>query len=191
MFSIANLLEELLSCQVLSVLLVLADDHDLAIVHVQRELALLVSHRLDRSLDSRVSDAVVPEGWCVLCFRYQFRINPFFAHGILIICLMFIMSCKLAASLLQAMDEDGVGGGLAGLVAEVGDAVVLHADVVEEVEAVPRALLLALLGGLGGLLADALVAELELFLQLGDEQVQRRLRRLVLGRLLGGPNSLG
>ena len=76
-FSSANLLEELLSCQVLSVLLVLADDHDLAIVHVQRELALLVSHRLDRGLDSRVSDAVVPEGWCVLFFRYQFRINPF------------------------------------------------------------------------------------------------------------------
>ena len=50
------------------------------------------------------------------------------------------MSCWLAALLLQAVDEDGVGGGLAGLVAEVGDAVVLHADVVEEVEAVPRAL---------------------------------------------------
>ena len=90
---------------------------------------------------------------------------------------------------MQASDEDGVGGGLAGLVAEVGDAVVLHADVVEEVEAVPRALLLALLGGLGGLLADALVAELELLLQLGDEQVQRRLGRLVLGRLLGGADS--
>ena len=88
------------------------------------------------------------------------------------------------------MDEDGVGGGLAGLVAEVGDAVVLHADVIKEVEAVPRALLLALLGGLGGLLADAgLVAELELLLQLGDEQVQRRLGRLVLGRLLGGTDS--
>ena len=88
------------------------------------------------------------------------------------------------------MDEDGVGGGLAGLVAEVGDAVVLHADVIKEVEAVPRALLFALLGGLGGLLADAgLVAELELLLQLGDEQVQRRLGRLVLGRLLGGTDS--
>ena len=56
----------------LSVLLVLANDHDLAIVHVQRELALLVSHRLDRGLDRRVSDAVVPEEWYVLCFRYQY-----------------------------------------------------------------------------------------------------------------------
>ena len=72
MFSIANLLEEFLGGQVLPVLLVLADDHDLAIVDVQRELALLVSHRLDRGLDRRVSDAVVPEGWYVLCFRYQY-----------------------------------------------------------------------------------------------------------------------
>ena len=56
------------------------------------------------------------------------------------------MSCWLAALLLQAMNEDGVGGGLAGLVAEVGDAVVLHADVVEEVEAVPRALELNSIG---------------------------------------------
>ena len=61
----------------LSVLLVLADDHDLAIVHVQRELALLVSHRLDRCLDSRVSDAVVPERWYVLHFRYQYLIIYF------------------------------------------------------------------------------------------------------------------
>ena len=72
MFSIANLLEELLSRQVLPVLLVLADDHDLAIVHVQRELALLVSHRLDRSLDSRVSDAVVPARCYVLWFLNQY-----------------------------------------------------------------------------------------------------------------------
>ena len=75
MFSSVNLLEELLSCQVLSVLLVLADDHDLAIVHVQRELALLVSHRLDRGLDRRVSDAVVPEGWDGMF--YVFVINTF------------------------------------------------------------------------------------------------------------------
>ena len=91
--------------------------------------------------------------------------------------------------LLQASDKDGVGRGFAGLVAEVGHAVVLHADVVEEAEAVPRALLLALLGGLGGLLAHALVAELELLLQLRDEQVQRRLGRVVLGLFLGAADS--
>ena len=66
---------------------------------------------------------------------------------------------------------------------------VLHADVVEEVEAVLRAELLALLGGLGGLLAHRFVAELELLLQLGDEQVQRRLGRVVLGQFLGAADS--
>ena len=71
---------------------------------------------------------------------YVFVINTFSINHFLGRYPNYIMSCWLAALLLQAVDEDGVGGGLAGLVAEVGDAVVLHADVVEEVEAVPRAL---------------------------------------------------
>ena len=43
------------------VFLVLAGDDDLAVVDVQRELALLVTHRLDCCLDRRVSDTVIPE----------------------------------------------------------------------------------------------------------------------------------
>ena len=45
----------------LPVFLVLAGDNDLAIVHSQCELALLVAHRLDGSLYRRVSDSVIPE----------------------------------------------------------------------------------------------------------------------------------
>ena len=54
-------MKELLCCQVFAVFLVLAGDDDLAVVDVQRELALLVAHRLDRCLDRRVANPVIPE----------------------------------------------------------------------------------------------------------------------------------
>ena len=68
----------------LPVFLVLAGDNDLAIVHSQCELALLVAHRLDRSLYRRVSDSVIPEvrRFCgnVIFISFSFSIPCFFVQ---------------------------------------------------------------------------------------------------------------